>query len=49
MASVMLLLRHRVKLVEELLEVSVVRAEGVAVDVEVSLAMTDVCRYFSIN
>lgn len=42
MASVMLPLRHRVSLVEELLEANVVDAQDVPADVEVSLEMREV-------
>lgn len=42
MASVMHLLRHRVRLVQQLLEASVVGAQDVPVDAGVSLVMTEV-------
>ena len=47
MASVMLLLRHRMRLVEELLEANVVDAQVVAADVEGFLAMREVCHTLS--
>ena len=49
MASVMLLLRHRMRLVEELLEANVVDAQVVAADVEDFLAMREVCHTLSQN
>lgn len=42
MASEMLLPRHRLRLVEELLEANVVDAQVVAADVEAFLAMKEV-------
>lgn len=42
MANVMLLLRHRVSLVEELLEANVVDAQDVPADVEGFLVMREV-------
>lgn len=44
MASVMLLLRHRARLVEELLEANVVDAQDVPADVEGFRAMREVGR-----
>ena len=49
MASVMLLLRHRVSLVGELLEANVVDAQVVAADVEGFLAMREVGHTLSKN
>ena len=49
MASVMHLLRHRVRLVEELLGSSVVDAQDVPADVEDFLAMTEVRRLLPTN
>ena len=45
MASVMLLLRHRARLVEELLEANVVDAQDVPADVEGFRAMREVGQY----